>query len=97
MPLQWTRKAEKVNKQFILKHVQDFYNISLPINSETGSVSPSQHRIVPVISSFSTIGKNKVTNSAEYGGEIASKTFKISRIVNFNEFNKLWNSPKSIH
>lgn len=38
--------------------------IDLPINSETGSFSPS-HLIVPVISSFSTIGKNKSTNSTE--------------------------------
>lgn len=46
------------------------------MNSETGSFSPS-HRIVPVISSFSTIGKNKSTNSTEYGGETASKAYKI--------------------
>lgn len=41
-----------------------FKNLYLPMNSETGSLSPS-HLIVPVISSFSTIGKNKSTNSNE--------------------------------
>lgn len=45
----------------------------LPINSETTSFSFSP-RIVPVISSSSTIGKNNCTNSAVYGGAIASKT-----------------------
>lgn len=46
------------------------------MNSDTGSLSPS-HLMVPVISSFSTIGKNKSTNSTEYGGETASRAYYI--------------------
>lgn len=43
------------------------------MNSDTRSLSPSP-RMVPVISSFSTIGRNNWTNSPEYGGSIASNT-----------------------
>lgn len=39
-----------------------YKNLFLPINSETGSFSPSP-LIEPVISSHSTIGKNNCTNS----------------------------------
>lgn len=43
------------------------------MNSETGSFSPSA-LIVPVISSFSTMGRTNWTNSGVYGGAIASNT-----------------------
>lgn len=55
----------KINAKFVY----------VPINSETGSFSPSP-LIVPVISSFSTIGIKSLTNSELYGGPIASKTYK---------------------
>lgn len=47
------------------------------MNSETGSLSPSP-LIEPMISSFSTIGKNSCTNSGEYGCVIVSRTWKKS-------------------
>lgn len=61
---------------------------NLPMNSDTGSLSPSP-RIEPVISSFSTIGKNNCTNSGEYGCVIVSKTCFENNIIIVSNLKKI--------
>ena len=55
---------------------------TLPMKSETRSPSESP-LMVPVISSFSTIGRKSWTNSEVYGGAIDSRTCrdKISKVT----------------
>jgi hypothetical protein len=62
-------------KKGILKN--DFLIIEvkrIPMKSETRSLSPSPF-MVPVISSFSTMGRKSCTNSGVYGGAMDSKTW----------------------
>lgn len=71
LTVNWKREREKESVNDFIVFFRDPFNS--PINSETGSLSPSP-RIVPVISSFSTIGRKSCTNSGEYGCVIVSRT-----------------------
>lgn len=57
--MSFTMNCKEKNKiyEFYIETIKNISLIILPINSETGSPSPSP-LIEPVISSFSTIGKN---------------------------------------
>lgn len=60
-------------KQHVLSQAYFHLKNNSPMNSATGSCSPSV-RIVPTMLSFSRMGKNSWTKSEVYGGVITSRT-----------------------
>lgn len=53
-------------------------HFSLPINSVTGSCSPSV-LMVPAMLSFSKMGRKSCTKSEVYGGAMTSSTCKVRK------------------